>query len=191
MPDPSSSSRATAARDAFVQRVSSSRAFAAIAPRVLPHLDRAVHQLSNGKVMISQYMLPSLFLTTTGRRSGAPRVTPLACLPEPETGTILVVGSNFGRPRHPAWTGNLLAEPEARAEHRGRTFPVRARLLEGDQREEAWQKLLRMWPPYATYQKRVDRQLRIFRLTPSDGAEAAGASEGVGAGEAAGEAGQD
>jgi deazaflavin-dependent oxidoreductase (nitroreductase family) len=160
------------AREALVRKISSSRAFTAIAPHVLPHLDRAVHQLTSGKVMLSAYMLPSAFLTTTGRRSGAPRVTPLACLPEPETGTILVIGSNFGRTNHPAWTGNLLAGPEAVLEHDGRTFPVRARLLDGPQREEAWEKLLRMWPPYATYQKRIDRQLRIFRLTPGDAGDA-------------------
>jgi deazaflavin-dependent oxidoreductase (nitroreductase family) len=157
---------------AVIQRVSSSRAFARIAPVLLPRLDRAVHRLSGGRVMISQYLLPSLFLTTTGRRSGLPRVSPLACLPEPD-GSLLVIGSNFGQTRHPAWTGNLLATPGALAERRGRTFPVTARLLAGPEREAAWSALLRMWPPYAVYQARVPRELRIFRLEPEPSARAA------------------
>ena len=152
-------------QEAVIQRVSASTAFARIAPRVLPRLDRAVHRLTGGKVMISQYLLPSLFLTTVGRRSGLPRVTPLACLPEPG-GSFLVIGSNFGQTRHPAWTGNLLAAPTVVMEHRGRLLEVTARLLEGEEREQAWTALLRMWPPYAAYQARVERRLRIFRLEP-------------------------
>jgi deazaflavin-dependent oxidoreductase (nitroreductase family) len=152
-------------QEAVIQKVSSSTAFARIAPHLLPRLDKAVHRVTGGKVMLSQYMLPSMFLTTTGRRSGEPKVAPLACLPEPG-GSFLVIGSNFGRTEHPAWTANLLATPEAVVEHRGRTVQVTARLLEGEEREEAWAALLRMWPPYATYQGRVDRQLRVFRLDP-------------------------
>ena len=152
-------------QEALVQRVSSTVLFARIAPHLLPRLDKAVHRLSGGKVMLSQYMLPSVFLTTTGRRSGEPRVAPLACLPEHDGG-FLVVGSNFGRTGHPAWTGNLLAEPRAQVEHRGRTLPVTAALLDGEERELAWAALLRMWPPYAAYQARVERRIRVFRLTP-------------------------
>ncbi|QMU72897.1 nitroreductase family deazaflavin-dependent oxidoreductase [Streptacidiphilus sp. P02-A3a] len=152
-------------QEALIQRVSSTRTFARIAPRLLPRIDRTVHRLSGGRVMISQYLLPSIFLTTTGRRSGAPRVTPLACLPEPDGG-LLVIGSNFGQAAHPAWTGNLLAAPEALVERRGRTTAVTARLLEGPERAAAWAALLRMWPPYAAYQARVERELRIFRLEP-------------------------
>jgi deazaflavin-dependent oxidoreductase (nitroreductase family) len=152
-------------QEALIQKVSSSPTFARIAPHLLPRLDKAVHRVTGGKVMISQYMLPSMFLTTTGRRSGEPRVAPLACLPE-SGGGFLVIGSNFGRTDHPAWTGNLLGRPEAVVEHRGRTVQVTARLLEGEERAEAWAALLRMWPPYATYQARVDRELRIFRLEP-------------------------
>jgi deazaflavin-dependent oxidoreductase (nitroreductase family) len=150
--------------ESMMQKVSSTPAFARIAPKVVPRLDKAVHRLSGGKFMLSQWMLPSLFLTTTGRRSGEPRVTPLACLPQGET--FLVIGSNFGRTSHPAWTGNLLADADATVDHRGRVLRVRGRLLTGDERAEAWAALLRMWPPYATYQARVDREIRIFRLEP-------------------------
>ncbi len=102
----------------MVQKVSSTRAFARIAPHVIPALDRAVHRLTRGKVLLSARMLPGVILTATGARSGQPRRTPLACMPE-DGGSWLLIGSNFGRPGHPAWTGNLLKHPEAEVSWRG------------------------------------------------------------------------
>ncbi|GAA2329731.1 nitroreductase family deazaflavin-dependent oxidoreductase [Streptomyces cuspidosporus] len=148
----------------LIQKVSSGRAFAKVAPHVVPALDRAVHRLTRGKVLLSARMLPGVILTTTGAKSGLPRRTPLACMPEGD-GTWLLIGSNFGRPGHPAWTANLLAHPDAEISWKGRDIAVRARLLEGEEREEAWAAALHFWPPYAAYQARVERRIRLFRLT--------------------------
>ncbi len=147
----------------LVQKVSSTRAFARVAPHFIPALDRAVHRLTRGKVLLSARMLPGLILTATGARSGQPRRTPLACLPQ-EDGGWLLVGSNFGRPGHPAWTANLLRNPEAEVSWRGEDIPVRARLLTGEERARAWRAALDFWPPYAAYQARVEREIRLFRL---------------------------
>ncbi|MGW9428031.1 nitroreductase family deazaflavin-dependent oxidoreductase [Streptomyces decoyicus] len=147
----------------LIQRVSATRTFARIAPHFIPALDRAVHRLTRGKVLLSARMLPGVILTATGARSGQPRRTPLACLPE-EGGGWLLIGSNFGRPGHPAWTGNLLKNPDAEVSWRGRDIPVRARLLTGEERVEAWRTALAFWPPYAAYQARVAREIRLFRL---------------------------
>ncbi|MGW9176852.1 nitroreductase family deazaflavin-dependent oxidoreductase [Streptomyces decoyicus] len=147
----------------LIQRVSATRTFARIAPHFIPALDRAVHRLTRGKVLLSARMLPGVILTATGARSGQPRRTPLACLPE-EGGGWLLIGSNFGRPGHPAWTGNLLKNPDAEVSWRGRDIPVRARLLTGEERAEAWRTALAFWPPYAAYQARVAREIRLFRL---------------------------
>ncbi|MEE4422963.1 MULTISPECIES: nitroreductase family deazaflavin-dependent oxidoreductase [Streptomyces] len=147
----------------LVQRVSATRTFARVAPHVVPALDRAVHRLTGGKVLLSTRMLPGLVLTATGARSGRPRQTPLACLPE-EDGGWLLIGSNFGRPGHPAWTGNLLKCPEATVSWRGEEIAVRARLLSGAERARAWRAALAFWPPYAAYQARVEREIRLFRL---------------------------
>nr|WP_239112131.1 nitroreductase/quinone reductase family protein [Streptomyces anulatus] len=150
----------------LVQKVSSTRAFGRIAPHVVPALDRAVHRLTRGKVLLSARMLPGLVLTVPGARTGRPRTTPLACMPEGEVeGSWILVGSNFGRPGHPAWTANLLARPdEAVVNWRGRDIPVRASLLEGEDRERVWAAALAFWPPYAAYQRRLERQIRLFRL---------------------------
>jgi deazaflavin-dependent oxidoreductase (nitroreductase family) len=153
----------------LVQKVSSTRGFAKVAPHVVPALDRAVHRLSRGKVLLSAQLLPGVVLTARGARSGLPRRTPLACMPEGRDGggapgSWLLVGSNFGRTDHPAWTGNLLVQPEARINWKGRDVPVTARLLRGAERDAAWAALLEFWPPYAAYQARVDREIRVFRI---------------------------
>lgn len=171
----------------LVQKVSSTRTFARIAPHVVPAMDRAVHRLTRGKVLLSAQMLPGVILTAKGARSGVLRVTPLACMPErtapgDETGdgtrdarggererepwprSWILVGSNFGRPGHPAWTANLLAHPDAEVNWKGQDIQVSARLLEGEERAGVWTTALAFWPPYASYQARVDREIRLFRL---------------------------
>ncbi|MGW2954095.1 nitroreductase family deazaflavin-dependent oxidoreductase [Streptomyces eurythermus] len=160
----------------LVQKVSSTRLFAKAAPRVIPVLDRAVHRLTGGRVLPSARMLPGVILTSTGARSGLSRRTPLACVPE-EGGGWLLIGSDFGRPAHPAWTRNLLAHPDATIDRRGRDIPVTARLLTGAERAAAWQAALAFWPPYAVYRSRVEREIRLFRLTRREPGAAAGARE--------------
>lgn len=157
----------------LVQKVSSTRAFARIAPHVVPAMDRAVHRLTRGKVLLSAQMLPGVVLTVPGARSGRLRTTPLACMPvarDGGTGSWVLAGSNFGRPGHPAWTANLLAHPEAAVINwKGRDIPVRAGLLEGAERAAVWEAALKFWPPYAAYQARIDREIRLFRLERRDG----------------------
>ncbi|MEU0392037.1 nitroreductase family deazaflavin-dependent oxidoreductase [Streptomyces sp. NPDC006208] len=148
----------------LVQKVSSTRVFARVAPHFIPAMDRAVHRLTRGKVLLSARMLPGVVLTARGARTGLPRTTPLACMPE-EPGTWLLIGSNFGRPGHPSWTANLLAHPAAEISWKGSTIEVHARLLTGEERRAAWEAALRFWPPYATYQSRIAREIRLFRLT--------------------------
>jgi len=162
----------------LVQKVSSTRGFAKVAPHVVPALDRAVHRLTRGKVLLSAQMLPGVILTARGARSGLPRRTPLACMPEERTGegtgggtgegtvgSWVLIGSNFGRTDHPAWTANLLAHPDVEINWKGRDIPVTARLLSGAERDAVWKTLLEFWPPYATYQSRVEREIRLFRIT--------------------------
>lgn len=176
----------------LVQRVSATRGFGKLAPLFIPALDRAVHRVTRGRVILSGLMLPGAVLTSTGARSGLSRRTPLACLPDGEAGVKepgaeepgvqaaaqlarpawLLVGSNFGRPGHPAWTANLLAHPHAEISWKGSQIPVTAKLLRGEEREAAWKRAVALWPPYTAYQARVDRQIRLFRITatPTDGA---------------------
>ncbi|RRR79697.1 nitroreductase/quinone reductase family protein [Streptomyces sp. RP5T] len=148
-----------------VQKVSSTRGFARVAPHVIPALDRAVHRITRGRVLLSAQMLPGVVLTSTGARSGLPRRTPLACMPEDDGRTWILVGSTFGRDSHPAWTANLLAHPDAEVSWKGEDVPVTATLLTGEERAAVWRTALAFWPPYATYQARIEREIRLFRIT--------------------------
>ena len=147
----------------IVQKVAGSPAFARIGPKVIPPLDRTLHRLTGGRVILSRALLPGLVLTTTGRKSGLPRESPLMCVPEPE-GTWLVLGSNFGQTHHPAWTGNLLAQPRASISYGREDIEVDAELLEGEARAEAWDRARVIWPTFDRYAERAEREIRVFRL---------------------------
>ncbi|WP_405645330.1 nitroreductase/quinone reductase family protein [Streptomyces sp. NBC_00019] len=147
-----------------VQRISSTRGFAKVAPHVIPALDRAVHRLTRGKVILSAQMLPGVILTSVGARSGLTRRTPLACMPEEGGRSWILIGSNFGRDGHPAWTANLMARPDVEISWKGSDIAVTAHLLEGEERAAVWKAALAFWPPYATYQARIEREIRLFRI---------------------------
>ncbi|MGA6224596.1 nitroreductase family deazaflavin-dependent oxidoreductase [Streptomyces umbrinus] len=168
----------------IVQRVSSTPAFAKVAPHLIPAMDRAVHRLTRGKVLLSAQMLPGVILTARGAKSGLPRRTPLACMPEGgkerEGASWILIGSNFGRTDHPAWTANLLAHPDAEVSWKGRDIPVTAQLLGGEERDTVWKALLEFWPPYATYQARVEREIRLFRIVRREAPGTSGTSESSG-----------
>ena len=146
------------------QRMAATAWFCTVGPVVLPPVDRTLHWLTGGRLILGRLLVPTLLLTTTGRRSGEPRDAPLACMPA--DGGWYVVGSNFGRDHHPAWTANLIATPEATVSFAGRTTEVVARLLSDEGRAEVWPRLVAVWPVYDTYVARADRDLRVFHLTP-------------------------
>jgi deazaflavin-dependent oxidoreductase (nitroreductase family) len=152
-------------RHHLVPRLTGTQVFTRVGPHIVPRADRLAHRLSGGRFTFTGITAPTVLLTTIGRRSGEPRVVPLACAVEP-AGSWLVVGSNFGREHHPAWTANLLAEPEATVHHRGRTVSVTATLLDGPARTDAWGDLMRLLPVFDRYEDRSGRDLRVFRLTP-------------------------
>lgn len=146
------------------RRVATSAPFRKVGPKVVPWIDRRLHALTGGRVLVSRALVPSLMLTTTGRRSGEPRTTPLACVPS-GADTWYVVGSNFGQEHHPAWTGNLLAEPRATVAYgKDGAVPVRAELLSEDEKAEVWPRLVAVWPAYDDYVESSGRSLRVFRL---------------------------
>ena len=144
-----------------VMRTAPARATARV---LLPPAERVVAALSRGRVQLSSALVPSLTLRTTGARSGLTRQTVLMCLPDGNE--FVVVGSNFGDTRHPAWTANLLAHPVALVRFRGRVRRMRAELVLGAARESLWTRLEAQWPGYRAYERDAGRELRIFRLTP-------------------------
>src|SRR3954447_23822264 len=147
-----------------VVKMAGSKTFMRVGPKVVPHVDRFLHRVSGGKFISSGGPLPPPMLTTTGAKTGQQRTTPLATKPEGDS--WYVVGSNFGRDTHPAWTANLIANPDGEVSFKGKTTLVQAHLLTAEEKAEYWPQLVKFWPNYDVYTERSGRDLRVFRLDP-------------------------
>ena len=150
-----------------MSKLSSTRGFAKVAPKIVTNADRFVYKLTRGKRVLTSTgsVLPMVMLTTTGAKTGESRQAPLATIPDGDA--FYLVGSNFGREKHPAWTGNLIKTPQAVITYEQVTFPVTATLLSAEDKAEVWPKLLALWPNYEGYQVRSGRDIRVFRLERS------------------------
>lgn len=140
--------------------------------KTLRHLDRVVHRISKGRTSLPQVLagLPVVMVTTTGRKSGQPRTSPLIAPPVGDT--LALVGTNFGQRSTPAWVLNLEADPNATVEHHGATAAVRARPATPAEREEIWATAAGVYGGYAKYQDRITgRDIRLFVLEPADPAD--------------------
>ena len=149
-----------------VQRAAQTSAFEPVALKVAPVLDKLISRLTRGRWTMTSLIVPTLVLTTTGAKTGQPRTTPLACMPDGDD-AFYVVGSNFGTEKHPAWTANLMKTPRATVVYAGRTTQVDAHLLSDEEKAEVWPRLTKVWPTYDHYLTKTDRNLRVFRLTRS------------------------
>jgi deazaflavin-dependent oxidoreductase (nitroreductase family) len=108
--------------------------------------------------------MPTMLLTTVGAKTGQPRSVPLLYATDGDG--YIVTASNWGKERHPAWSANLLANPDATVQIGLDTKPVRAEFAEGELRERLWSVVTELWPAYNTYEARSGRSIRVFRLTP-------------------------
>ena len=126
-------------------------------------IHRAVYRASGGRVGGRLAGRDMLLLTTTGRRSGEPRTTPLSYLTD--AADFVVVASNNGAPADPAWWLNLAADPAAEIQVGGRQYVVRAHRAEGEERARLWPLLVAYNPPYATYAKRTTRPIPVVVLS--------------------------
>lgn len=144
--------------------ISRTALFRRVGPTIMPPLERGMKHLTGGRVQLSGLGVPTLVLHTIGAKSGLERdIVLMYC---PDGVSMLVTGSNFARDEHPAWTVNLLANPDVAVSRRGKRADVRATLLDDVEREATWPKLERNWPGYRTYEVTAGRTLRVFRLTP-------------------------
>ena len=106
--------------------------------------------------------VPTLILTTTGRRSGQPRPTPLIFGRDGDD--HVVVASKGGAPAHPAWYRNLVDHPEVEVQVKGERFRARARTADGEERARLWKLMTGIWPAYDQYQERTDRRIPVVVL---------------------------
>ena len=115
---------------------------------------------------VPEMSVPSLLLTTTGRKSGEKYIFPLFY---GETGnSYFIIASKGGAPEHPGWYRNLLANPEAELQVGTKKLKVRARTAADPERSALWEKAVVIWPPFADYQRKAtERQIPVVVLDPS------------------------
>lgn len=129
----------------------------------VPVVDRILSKITGGRFTFSGTVVPALILEHRGRRSSRLYNTPLAYVPLGDA--FVVAGSNWGRADHPAWSANLLANPDATVVSGGGSIPVRARLAYPEERQQLWPRLVEAWPAFTTYAVRApDREIRVFVL---------------------------
>ncbi len=110
-------------------------------------------------------------LTTTGARSGEPRLVTLYAWtdherPHEDDGSLILVGSSSGAPKHPAWVHNLRAHPVVSVKRGVETREMEAReVLEPGEYAELWAFCADRFPQYETYRRRTSRRIPIFVLT--------------------------
>jgi F420H(2)-dependent quinone reductase len=109
--------------------------------------------------------LPVLLLTTTGRKTGRRRTTPLLYVEEADR--YVVVASAGGAPSHPAWYLNLRNNPAATIQVGGRKLAVTAETAGLEERARLWPRLTQMWPQYDDYQAKTRREIPVVILAPS------------------------
>jgi F420H(2)-dependent quinone reductase len=127
-------------------------------------LNVPVYRLSRGRLMNTVGTAPVLLLTSVGRRSGQRRTVPVVYLADGER--QIVVGSNAGNARTPAWSYNLQANADAEIEIRGKRTLVRARVVDGEERAQLWRRVNEMYEGFDEYDARTSRDIKVFVLEP-------------------------
>lgn len=132
--------------------------------RIVGKLNVPLYRLTRGRLFGRVGGSPVLLLTTVGRRTGQSRTAPVVYMPHGDS--YVVIGSNAGHARTPAWSLNLQAEPEAEVELAGRRLPVRARVAEGDERARLWRAINEQYRGFDHYDARAGREIAVFVLDP-------------------------
>ena len=107
---------------------------------------------------------PVILLTTVGAKTGKIRKTPLMRVEH--DGEYAVVASLGGAPKHPVWYFNIKANPRVELQDGTETHDYEAREVLGREKAIWWERAVEAWPDYADYQRKTDRQIPVFVLTP-------------------------
>jgi deazaflavin-dependent oxidoreductase (nitroreductase family) len=127
------------------------------------HVDR--YRATDGEEGHEWQGVHTLLLTTTGRKSGEERTTPL--IYGEDDGSFVVVASKGGAPDDPAWMKNLREDPGAKVQVAADKFEARARTATGEERDRLWARMAEIWPAYEDYATKTDRLIPVVVLERS------------------------
>ena len=153
--------------DSLVVRLTTHPASIFLIRQVASRLDPLIFKATGGRLTcFGPPAMPMVTITMTGRRSGKPRSVHLACIEH--EGDHLVVASAMGQQKHPGWRYNLEANPRVELQLPGERFPAVARVLTDEEKEKVWDRIRAAIPQMRVYEKRTDRNIRVFHLTRED-----------------------
>jgi deazaflavin-dependent oxidoreductase (nitroreductase family) len=154
----------------ILQRVPASAAGSALFSKFLHYVDRPLMRASGERISTPALLLgvPTVMLITTGAKSGQPRRTPVVGAPDGDN--IILVASNWGKPRNPGWYYNLRANPTAQVEFDRHTDVYTAReVTDPDEYQRLWRKANEVYMGFDKYQQRAGgRRIPIMLLTPQE-----------------------
>jgi len=128
-------------------------------------LNVPVYRLSGGRLMGKVGKAPVLLLTTTGRKSGQKRTSPVVYLAHGPN--LVLIDTNAGNERRPAWSLNLSADPEAEVEVGARRHAVVGRCAEGEERDELWRAHNVQYSGFDEYDTKLRREPSVWVLEPA------------------------
>jgi deazaflavin-dependent oxidoreductase (nitroreductase family) len=133
---------------------------------IVSRMDIWSSHLSKGRLSVTKLLgFPLLILSTTGAKSGHPRETPLLYVRHEEN--IVVIASSLGSTRHPQWYYNLRSKPQASLLIEGRKGRYSYRLLEGNERQDYWERMQQLYPGYNRYKELAgERHIPVILFTP-------------------------
>ncbi len=149
----------------LMRRLGRTKGFAAVYRRVGPVIDPRIAHIADGRFMAKVYGFPVCVLHTTGAKSGEPRISPLLYVRDGDD--VMLIGTNFGQLKHPGWTANLRAHPEAAVEIGSERLEVRAEQVDDATWQATFPSFVAVYPGYANYmERRGELPPRMFRLSP-------------------------
>jgi deazaflavin-dependent oxidoreductase (nitroreductase family) len=151
----------------FVKQLAATPGMIHISQRIISPVDRFVLWLTGNRYTLSSLLTGAtiITLTTTGAKSGQPRTVPLMALEDGDR--LILIASNFGQAKHPAWYYNLRAHPEATVTLRGRASVYVAHEASSDEWDRYWAQAIAAYPGYAAYKVRAgERRIPILVMQP-------------------------
>ena len=137
--------------------------------RLVTGLHREIYRRTGGRLTARIGLVPMLLLTTTGRRTGQPRTTPLFYLPDGDR--LVLVASYAGDDRDPQWFKNLVANPDVSIQIEGQTRRMHAAVATPEEKARLWPQAVALYQGYAAYQRRSRRDIPLvvlMRQPPAD-----------------------
>jgi len=149
-----------------VQRAGRVRSFTFVIRYAGSKLDRVLYRTSGGRITLTGPSLPTMLLTTRGRKTGKPRTTPVFYVRDGRN--LVAACENFGLAAPASWPGNLRADPLATIQIGSTVASYRARPATNEEIERAMPRLLAVWPAHDTYMQRTGiRYVFVFEPVPA------------------------